>query len=122
MMVRCERLLSPTTGESLQKSPLLTIGREYRVLSVIAQPGKRTLLRLIDDEGGRPSLWDARMFKTTTTRIPHIWGIRIDDDGILTLAPPDWQRDGFWEDYFEDDPRAVAEFQTALRALQAEPD
>jgi hypothetical protein len=106
----------------MDESPLLTIGREYLVLSVAAQPGGRVLVRLIDNEGDSPSVWDARMFTTTSTRIPQLWGIRLDDDGVLTLAPPHWQRAGFWEDYFDDNPRAVREFQTALRALQAEPD
>jgi hypothetical protein len=26
------------------------------------------------------------------------------------LAPPEWQRPGFWEDYFDAEPAAVAEY------------
>jgi hypothetical protein len=122
MRVRCERLQSPTTGEPLQRSPLLTIGREYQVLSVIAEPGHRILLQLIDDQGDSPSIWDARLFSTTSTRIPQLWGVRIDANGVLTLAPTTWLRDGFWDAYFDGDARAVAEFQSALSTLQAEVD
>ena len=118
MKVRCERLLSPTTGEPIERSPLLTVGREYLVLSVIAQPGTRVLIRLIDDEGHSPSLWDVRMFTTTSTRIPPNWGICLDKDGVLTIEPTEWQHDGFWEKYFDGDTRAVTEFETGLRLLR----
>jgi hypothetical protein len=122
MKVRCERLLSPTTGQPVQASPLLTIGREYLVLSVVAEQRNRILLRLIDDEGGSPSVWDARMFTTSSTRIPHVWDGRLDQDGNLTLAPPAWQRRGFWEAYFDGDASAVAEFRAGLEAIRSEPD
>ena len=122
MKVRCERLESPTTGEPLEQSPLLTLGREYLVLSVIAEPGARVLVQLIDDQEKSPSIWDARLFSSASTRIPHIWEIRIDAHGVLTLGPADWQRDGFWEAYFDGDPLAVAQFDSALNALNAESD
>jgi hypothetical protein len=118
MKVRCERLLSPTTGVPIERSPLLTVGREYLVLSVIAQPGTRILLRLIDDEGRSPSLWDARMFTTTSTRIPPNWGIRLGEDGVLTIEPTKWLHDGFWERYFDGDMCAVAEFDAGLKLLR----
>ena len=62
------------------------------------------------------------MFKTTSTRIPHVWDIHLDQDGNLTLAPPAWQRRGFWEEYFDGDERAVADFHVGLEAIRAEPD
>jgi hypothetical protein len=122
MRVRCERLLSPTTGQPLDRSPLITIGQEYLVLSVIAQPGNRILIRLIDDRGESPSVWDVQMFTTTSTRIPYVWESRVDQHGNLTLAPAAWQRLGFWEEYFDGDARAVEEFRAGLEAIRAEPD
>jgi hypothetical protein len=122
MKVRCERLLSPTTGQPLERSPLLTVGAEYLVLAVVAEPGGRVVLRLIDDQGRSPSVWDARLFSTTSARIPAAWDIRVDDRGVLTLAPAAWQRPGFWEAYFDGDPDAVADFEAGLAAITSEPD
>jgi hypothetical protein len=79
-------------------------------------------VQLIDDQGDSPSVWDARLFSTTSMRIPQIWGIRIDAHGGLTLSPLEWQREGFWEAYFDREPLAVAQFDRALSALRAESD
>jgi hypothetical protein len=122
MKVRCERLLNPATCEQIQRSSHLTVGREYLVLSVIAQPGKRVLLRLIDDDGGTQSVWDARMFMTTSSRIPGAWGIRLDADGVLTLGPQAWQRNGFWEAYFDAEPWAVTAFRAGIATMREDPD
>ncbi|MBT1189910.1 hypothetical protein HET69_39520 [Streptomyces sp. CJ_13] len=42
-------------------------------------------------------------------RLPACWLAGL-ADGLLTLAPREWQRAGFWEDYFDGVPEAVAEY------------
>ncbi|MFC8256078.1 hypothetical protein [Streptomyces sp. NPDC056661] len=49
------------------------------------------------------------MFTVVRERVPTCWVAGL-DDGRLTLAPPEWQRPGFWDDYFDDMPQAVAEY------------
>jgi hypothetical protein len=41
--------------------------------------------------------------------MPSCWVAAL-EGGSLTLAPPEWQRPGFWEDYFDDEPGAIAQY------------
>jgi hypothetical protein len=54
------------------------------------------------------------------TGIPSSWTAVLDERGIVTLAPPAWQRPGFWEDYFDAAREAVAEFEEAKDAILEE--
>ena len=49
MKVVCRRVVSATTGEELERSPWLTIGREYSVLEIVASPDGGVSLRLVGD-------------------------------------------------------------------------
>ena|SRR3712207_4029823 len=118
MRVVCQRIVSPTTGEKLRSSPWLTVGHEYLVLEVVADPAGEVRFRLLgDDETGGPGVWDARLFTIASGRVPAVWTATLDDRGVLTLGPTGWQREGFWEDYFDRDSAAVADFEEAKRAL-----
>ncbi|WP_406733468.1 hypothetical protein [Streptomyces sp. NBC_01794] len=39
--------------------------------------------------------WDAAMFTVVSERLPACWVAGL-TDGLLTLAPREWQRAGFW--------------------------
>jgi hypothetical protein len=119
MRVICQRIESPTTGEELSTSSWLTVGKEYVVLSVLASPGKDVSLQILDDTGPGPSVWDADLFVTSSDRISSIWTVSIGEEG-LSLAPASWQRPGFWEEYFDGRPDAVAAFEQGRDALLAE--
>jgi hypothetical protein len=93
--------------------PGVQIGEEYPVLEVLAAQS-RILFRLPDrstrrDEIDSPGLWDAAMFEMVSDRMPTCWVAGL-NDGRLTLAPQEWQRPGFWEDFFDHLPDAVAEY------------
>lgn len=116
MKVRCRRIESATTGAEMARSPWLTVGREYVVLEIVAYPEREVLLRLSgDDAAGGPGLWDSRLFGATNERIPVTWAATVDEDGVLRMGPEAWQRDGFWEAYFDGDSAAVGEFRAALK-------
>lgn len=118
MRVLCRRIESPTTGTDLERSPWLTVGREYVVLEIVAYPGREVLLRVLGDDGaGGPGLWDSRLFTATSESLPGTWAASIDDDGTVRMGPGPWQRDGFWEDYFDGDSAAISDFQAALEAV-----
>jgi hypothetical protein len=61
------------------------------------------------DEVGSPGPWDADMFEIVSDRMPTCWVTAL-NDGRLTLAPQEWQRTGFREDFFDHLPDALAEF------------
>lgn len=112
----CRRIESPTTGGELEDSPWLTIGREYDVLEIVAYPGREVLLRISGDDGaGGPGLWDSRLFATTSASLPTSWVASIDADGTMRMGPGAWHRYGFWEAYFDGDPRAVSDFKAGIQ-------
>jgi hypothetical protein len=88
-------------------SPWLTVGREYDVLEILADPGQRVLLRVETDESGSPGLWGAGLFRTVSAQIPPSWSADIQDDGSVMLGAEGWRRPGFWERYYDGDPSAV---------------
>jgi hypothetical protein len=117
MRVLCNRIASPTTGEDLETSAWLSVGREYDVLEVVAYPEGEVLLRLLgDDPSGGPGLWDSRLFTTKSTAMPADWAATVDDAGALHLGPAKWQRDGFWEAFFDGDPDAIRDYDDVLKA------
>jgi hypothetical protein len=119
MRVVCEKILTATDAVPALSSPWLTVDKEYLVLEVIAAPMRRVLLRLEDDSGPGPSVYDARMFRTTSAAIPPSWIATLGADGSLRLGPESWLRDGFWEDYFEGDRTAIESFVKELATLVA---
>ncbi|WP_406432670.1 hypothetical protein OHB00_07915 [Streptomyces sp. NBC_00631] len=97
----------------MSEHPGVRIGEEYPVLEVSAARA-RILFRLPDrsarqDDVDSPGLWDADMFEIVSDRMPTCWVTGL-GNGWLTLAPREWQRPGFWDDYFDHVPDAVAEY------------
>ncbi|WP_344570820.1 hypothetical protein [Streptomyces axinellae] len=123
MIVRCLQIISPTTGEAVTEHPSIRVGAEYPVLEVLTA-GNRVLLRipeLLDTAGHRdsPGVWDAAMFSIMSSRIPGCWVAEL-RGSRLALAPREWQRPGFWDDYFDDVPAAVDEYVRLRAAVLAE--
>lgn len=119
MKVVCRRLASATTGEQLSSSPWLTIGREYLVLEIEAKPARAVSFLVEGDQPG-PTLWDSTLFELVTSHVPSVWVAGLDDSGVLTLAPEQWQSSDFWERYFDKVPDAVDAFESARAAILAE--
>ncbi|MCX4458580.1 hypothetical protein OOK58_42480 [Streptomyces sp. NBC_01728] len=123
MIVRCIKIIRPGTSTVVSEHPGVRIGEEYPVLEVFAARS-RTEFRLPDrsarrDEIDSPGLWDADMFEIVSDRMPTCWVTGL-EDGLLTLAPREWQRPGFWEDYFDHEPGAVAEYDRLKARIIAE--
>jgi hypothetical protein len=119
MKVVCRQLKSATTGEALTSSPWLTIGREYLVLAIEADPSRGVSFLVEGDQPG-PTYWDAALFELAASHVPSLWVSALDESGALTLAPAEWQSNGFWERYFDKVPDAVSVFESARAALLAE--
>jgi hypothetical protein len=107
MRVVCVKFLDPVTGEERSEDSWLTVDREYVVLAVDVEAGRRVWLRIQSEEAGTPALFDAEMFMTTSTEIPASWRARVDEGGSLQLAPEPWLRSGFWDEFFDRVPEAV---------------
>ncbi|MGN5378725.1 hypothetical protein ACQ4WX_18840 [Streptomyces lasalocidi] len=100
----------------MEDHPSLKVGREYPVLEVVTS-GDRVLLRIPNKDEPltdgvyfvSDALWNASMFTVVSDRMPSCWVPNL-VEGRLKLAPPEWQRPGFWEDYFDAIPDAVADY------------
>jgi hypothetical protein len=123
VIVRCVQIISPATGAVVSDHPSMRVGVEYPVLEVLTT-ANQVLLRIPDQLDTReyrdsPGLWDAAMFTVVSSRMPTCWVAGL-EDGRLTLAPREWQRAGFWEDYFDAVPSAVAEYERLRAEILAE--
>jgi hypothetical protein len=123
VIVRCIKIISPANSTVVSEHPSIRVGEEYPVLEVYADRA-RVRFRLPGrpsswDTFETPGIWDAAMFEVVSDRTPACWTGRL-DDGRLTLAPSEWQRPGFWEDYFDHLPAAVAEYQRLKAQIIAE--
>lgn len=120
MKVKCVSITNPHTGAAQESDPWLTRGRIYVVLAVLATPERGVLFRLVADEGRTPALFDSRQFEATSARIPSNWVAVTNQHGELELAPAEWARAGFWDDYFNQVPDALKEFEEARAIILSE--
>jgi hypothetical protein len=118
MKVRCIRIINPVTGSPEERSDSIRIGEEYVVIEVVASPRRDIKLRLYPTEGA-PGLWASEMFETTDESIPSNWTAAVSGAGFLSVRPARW-RSGFWEQYFDDEPEAVAIFEEELATMLAQ--
>jgi hypothetical protein len=99
------------------RSPWLTLGREYVVLSVLADTKGDVMYRLISDDQLTPALFDAAQFEVVSSTLATSWCIRVPAEGGLELAPAAWLTPGFWESYFDGEEEALTAFRKALATL-----
>lgn len=82
----------------------LTPGQPYVVIGIEADD-----FRILND-GGRPYLYPARLFKLVDPRKPRDWVTDFGEDRERYAYPPALNKPGFFEDFFEEKPKAVATF------------
>jgi hypothetical protein len=84
--------------------PDLTPEQPYVVLGIEADD-----LRILNDQG-RPYLYPAELFTIVDAREPDDWVSEIGEDNERYAYPPPLNDCGFFEDYFDGQPEAVATF------------
>jgi hypothetical protein len=84
--------------------PDLTPGQPYVVLGIEADD-----LRILNDQG-RPYLYPHEIFTVVDAREPEDWVNELGDDNERYAYPPPLNDSGFFEDYFDGKPEAVATF------------
>jgi hypothetical protein len=65
--------------------------------------------RILDDHG-KPYLYEAELFEVIDPHEPEDWISEMGEDGERYAYPPMLNRVGFFEDFFDGDPQAIAEF------------
>lgn len=90
--------------ESTSGYPDLTLGQPYVVLGIEADH-----LRLLNNQG-RPYLYPREIFNIVDAREPEDWVKELGEDNERYAYPPPLNSVGFFEDYFDGKPEAVATF------------
>jgi len=89
----------------------LTVGNVYRVLGIEADS-----LRIMSDEG-RPYLYPPKLFVVVDPTEPEDWITSYGTAGERYSYPREFNATGFFEDYFDDRPEAVAGFRGYVAKL-----
>lgn len=108
MKIRCVQLFD-SGGKLVERSGWAKVGGLYHVLTIWIEPG-RTRLRLIG-ENPTPALFEPEMFEIVSSVIPPTWVATSQQPGYFELGPAAWARRGFWEEFFDGRPEAVACFE-----------
>lgn len=101
MKVRCVNQIRERTGESIDQSAWLTIGRVYQVFEIHVDKVGTIKFRLISDDQSIPALHVATQFELVSGFIPSCWIIRFTPNANFKLIPKQWAEPGFWERYFD---------------------
>jgi len=111
MRVKCINTTPKTTSR-------ITIGKEYIVLSieisgpysiVNPQEGDHILFRLIDDD--RVVIpYPANLFDIVSGDMFPDWIFFKTEKGSFMIIPKQWAREGFWEDFYNDEPSTMLTF------------
>lgn len=121
MKVKCINIYNERTKKYESSHHRLTIGNEYVVLGIEIYPGKDVLYRLVGDNPDKsPALHNASQFEITSGKIPTNWHIQCLKSGTLILSPKAWQSLGFWEDCYEQDPKALEIYKREARIIYEE--
>ena len=82
----------------------LAVGQRYVVIGIEAVE-----LRILNDHG-RPYLYPCGLFQIVDLRVPDDWIQEAGDEGEQYAYPKSLKTPGFFEDFFDNNPKAVATF------------
>jgi len=117
MIVTCKKIPMAPDGSAPEASAWVSVGGRYRVVSVLAEPGRSPLVQIVTDDRASLAWFDSTSFETVDGTIPASWTARIGVNGALELAPSAWLASGFWEAYYDGDPVAARAVETELQTL-----
>jgi hypothetical protein len=128
MIIECINFIDHISGNPANTSLNLEIGKKYLVLALhirsIFQDSDvrlRCQVRIETPNRRSPVLEDFRQFKIVSGYMPPSWTITTSEHGDLLFSPIEWVRMGFWEDFFNEEQKAINEYNNArLMILEAE--
>ena len=93
-----------TLRRKTPRYPDLTPGQRYAVIGIEADD-----FRLLNDRG-TPYLYPHQLFDVVDPHEPEDWVTEVGEDGERYAYPPPLNTCGFFEDFFDAKPEAVATF------------
>ncbi|MFC8705252.1 hypothetical protein ACFUIV_24165 [Streptomyces anulatus] len=103
----------------MQGGIALTNGHEYIVLEISARFKKAPSFRIEFTESGvrQSALFESRAFTVTSRTLSPTWKYFQLESGSLSVCPESWNAPGFWEAYYDGDPRAIAVYEAERAAI-----
>lgn len=120
MKVKCQQIINEHIQQQQDKSPWLTIGKEYIILAIEVYPTKNLYLLVDDSSNKSPGLHDAKQFEVLSHGIPSNWSILPGDLEMLTIAPKAWQSPTFWEECYNGNPSALEIYKREAKIIYEE--
>lgn len=122
MIVKC--ISTKRIGRD-DKYESLTVAKEYIVLSIEFYDSNFSfsgvvgdyIIYRIKDNDGRVIPYSSKLFEISSNKIPKCWVAYQSGEREFELLPSLWARKYFWDDYYNDDPIALAEFEKAEREI-----
>ena len=84
-------------GDLAPRQPYVVIGVEANDFRIL-------------NDAGKPYLYPSKLFRVIDPREPTDWVLDTGDDGERYAYPRALNRPGFFEDFFDDEPKAVNTF------------
>lgn len=119
MKIKCIKIYNEHTKQEEQTSPFLTVGGEYIVLAIEMRVNRVHYL-LLDDSSTTPGLQLADQFEVMSKTVPATWKIFPGFLELLVLEPEAWQTVGFWDNYYDGDPKAREIFRREAKIIYQE--
>ena len=118
MRVRCIKLISEQTGQPINTSPWLSVGKVYLVLEVLVSGRDYIKFRLVSDDNKTPAFHDFSQFELVSGAIPKCWIATFEPGQQFCLSPSIFAQRGFWDRYFDGDDETRRAFDEVLRTLE----
>ena len=99
MIVKCVKIISPTTGKDLgRQSPWLIKNKSYIVFAVRYDHHERNIEILIESENYKdPEFFDIDQFEVISNKLSSYWVFGKDEDEFICFMPKEWFKEGFGE-------------------------
>jgi hypothetical protein len=91
------------------------LGGGGEIAQLLALSGLCPCQNRIATRQGTPALFEVSLFAITDPQVDDGWVVQYNESGEVSLVPRAWISPGFWEDYFDGKPDAVARYQEVLR-------
>ena len=123
MKVKCIKLLG-LNRNIVESSNWLEIGAVYHVITIYIDLFKGVSYRIINSDSDSivsgMGIQDASAFEIVSDVIPASWKVKVLKNTAITISPLAWQKNGWWEAFYEDDPVAHTEFEREYNLILAE--
>lgn len=122
MKVICRKIISPVTKKELEKSPWLTVGKEYLVLAFALYTNDPCIF-IISDHYDQPVFSPLSGFEFIDNKAPSSWITVFQENNGCKFAkslPASWNYDSFFEDLTNDEPKAIKLFNEEAKKIYEE--